>query len=279
METDPQGHAAIAIDLQKRYWSFNQPEFDRLHLKLKQGTTWAERLRLLHLCCAGMMRTEDGEAALKGDFGDDELEHHLATLAAKLAKTLLSEKSPFRQRSAAIWRGAAPPTDEQPPHHMGVAYNPSLSHLGCIEYLTVDGSGRPDRIGFAPIHAIRTLAMASPSLFRAGKIFYEDQREEMVLIPLIYGFSWFSSEPYDQDGSMTRFVLHVKVPGLPQSVGIGLGQQDWSVTDDKNSMLIGIGSMALADMPLDLREYDWEAKARLRGLDPEEIKRQVGPPT
>lgn len=275
MRIDP---VAVAIDLRKRYWSFNKAEYEHLHAKLKQGTTWSERLRLLHLCCAGMMRTKLGEAVLRGDFADDDLDHPLAKMASELADTLVSEKSPYRPRNTAVWHGTTPPPDDKPPDHIGVVYNPSLTHLGCIEYITMDEQGNPGRVGFAPLHRVRTLVMASPALFRTGKIFFEDQREEVVIIPLVYGLSWLSRESYDRDGSMTRFALHTNVPQLGEELGIGLGQQDWAVSGQQGAALIGIGSIAMADMPLDLRDCDWEAKARMRGLDPEEIKRKFPPP-
>lgn len=278
MEFEPDSVAAQASALQRRYWAFHRPEFARLRDKLQKGTTWEERLRMLHLCCAGLLATPEGKDALQGDLALEASFHPLGKIASAVAGMLLEKNSPYRPRNSAIWQGSQPPADDQQPDLVGFARNASLSHLGCLEYITLDEQRRPERIAFLPLHRMRQLLPGKPALFRSAKIIHEDQTEEVVLLPLIYGFSWASSEVADQDGTMTRFVLPVKFAGNQQPLGIGLGHQDWLVSGDRGDTLVGLGSVSLVDMPLDLRDSDWEEKARLRGLNVDEIRAQFGKP-
>lgn len=278
MEIEPDSIAAQASALQRRYWAFHRPEFARLRDKLQKGTTWEERLRLLHLCCAGLLATPEGKDALQGDSAQEASFHPLCKVVSAVVSMLLEKSSPYRPRNSAIWQGSQPPTDDQQPDLVGFARNASLSHLGCLEYITLDENRRPERLAFLPLHRMRQLLLGKPALFRSAKIVHEDQTEEVVLLPLIYGFSWASSELADQDGTSARFVLPVKVAGYQQPLGIGLGHQEWLIAGEKGDTLVRLGAISLVDMPLDVRDSDWEEKARLRGLDLNEIRAQFGKP-
>ena len=77
---------------------------------------------------------------------------------------------------------------------------------------------------------------------------------------------------------MTRFVRHLDglqtpCPGAP---GLGVGQQDFCVVGQENGMtLFGIGSVQEVSFPLDLRDPRFDEKARARGVDPHEIRRNT----
>ena len=78
---------------------------------------------------------------------------------------------------------------------------------------------------------------------------------------------------------MTRFVAHLdgeEVAALGVS-GIGVGHQDFSVRGhDGGLFLFGLGSVAEISFPLDMRDPRFDAKARARGIDPDEVRRNMG---
>lgn len=270
-------HFNTARQLQVQYWRFNRQEFEQLQGKLKSGTTWSQRLRLLHLCCAAMIESSEGVSVLNADeFSDDAAKHPLAGLTAKLAGMLLGATSPFRARNAMLWQGMLNPEVQRPPDLGGHLLNPSLSHLGCVEVLRLKDESIPNRLEFVPLHAIKGLYMATPGLFRAARLMEENGRDEVVWLPALYGLSWRSRQSFDTDGTMTRFVMYTHEAASGRDFGIGIGQQDWEVIQEQGHQLVGINSVCELDMPIDVREAGWEAIARGRGIDPQEVRRQLG---
>ena len=63
----------------------------------------------------------------------------------------------------------------------------------------------------------------------------------MVMVPMLYGVSWSSREGADRDGSTTRFVAHVTAALGDQTLGLGIGHQDFTLCDD--GTIFGLGSM------------------------------------
>ena len=78
---------------------------------------------------------------------------------------------------------------------------------------------------------------------------------------------------------MTRFVAHMdgaEVSALGAS-GLGVGQQDFAIRNqDGGRRLFGIGSMAQISFPLDMRDTQFDERARARGIDPGEVRRRMG---
>jgi hypothetical protein len=125
---------------------------------------------------------------------------------------------------------------------------------------------------------LSTIVFATAKLIRAAKLFYEDRREEIVFVPMIYGVTWEIGNEYDRDGRITRFVDHLDIPEVVDLGvgGIGVGQQDFTVrTQNGGGSLFGIGSVNQIIIPLDISDPKFDEKARKRGIDPEEVRRSM----
>lgn len=161
----------------------------------------------------------------------------------------------------------------------GEFLNPSLTHLGCLEVYRVDAANQPTRLDFVGFDELSGVVFAPPDLVRAAKLFRDDGRGEIVLVPLLYGLTWAIGNEFDRAGRMTRFVAHLdgEAVGALGASGIGVGQQDFSVRGhDGGSRLFGLGSVAELSFPLDMRDPRFDAKARARGIDPDEVRRNLG---
>jgi len=116
-----------------------------------------------------------------------------------------------------------------------------------------------------------------PNLIRAAKLFYDDGRNQIVLVPMLYGLTRAIGNEYDRAGRMTRFVAHIdgeEFSALGAS-GLGVSQQDFTLRNqDGGGSLFGIGSVTEVSFPLDLRDPRFDEKARIRGIDPDEVRRQ-----
>ena len=78
---------------------------------------------------------------------------------------------------------------------------------------------------------------------------------------------------------MTRFLLHLDEmePSQKWASGTGVGQQDLSIhRQDGGAALFGLGSVSEIVFPLDLRDPRFDEKARARGIDPDDARRQMG---
>lgn len=130
-----------------------------------------------------------------------------------------------------------------------------------------------------PFDDIQGLLFANPSLVRAAKLFYEDQgKEEIILVPLIYGASWLTNNTFDQDGTMTRFCCNLRVEEFDRYVGIGIGHQDLLLTDAESKSeqtLVGLGSITVLRTDLELNDPRFDQKCKSRGLDPSVVRKQV----
>ena len=161
----------------------------------------------------------------------------------------------------------------------GELMNPSLTHLGCLEVFRVDAANNPTKLDFVGFDDLAGVVFGPSSLMRAAKLFYNDGQNEIVLVPLLYGLTWSRGNEYDRAGQMTRFEAHLgglDIGGL-EGLGLGVGQHDLSMRDQHNSSnLFGLGSVAEISFPLDMRDLRFDEKARARGIDPNEVRRQVG---
>jgi hypothetical protein len=256
-----------AAEMQRAYWTHNAEEQFQLEARGVEQIGWRELLRLHHLIC--LQRLNPG------------LEREAATEKCRqTVRRLLMADSPYRPRPAMVWQGqAAQPGTSREPDMQGEFLNPSLTHLGSLEVYWVDAANQPTRIDFVGFDELSGVVFAPPNLIRAAKLFDEDGRDEIVLVPLLYGLTWAIGNEYDRAGRMTRFVAHLdgeEVGGLGAS-GIGVGQQDLSIrSQDGGSSLFGLGSVAELSFPLDMRDPRFDDKARARGIDPDEVRRRMG---
>lgn len=255
-----------AVELQRSYWTHSVEEQSQLEARGIERLGWAERLRLHHLTCLQLL-----------DPGPER--PSASAKCRQTARRLLATDSPYRPRPAMIWQGqSAQPGSEREPDMQGEFLNPSLTHLGCLEIYRVDEADRPTGIDFVAFDKLSAVIFAPPNLVRAAKLFYDDGRDEIVLVPMLYGLTWAIGNEHDRTGQMTRFVAHLDVEefGAIGASGLGVGQQDLSVRNqDGGATLFGIVSVAEISFPLDMRDPRFDEKARARGIDPDEVRRQM----
>ena len=264
------------IELQKQYWSPNESEKATL-LSRKEELTWQERFRLFHLACSEMVCSEDGVKQIKEAELDeqDAPKSENTNLAMELLNELLSLESPFIPRPALVWQGSPMETQGKPPDLNGLFSNASMTHLGALETIKIDKNEQPIGVELIALDDLSDIIVASKSLFSYAKLFFDNGRpEEIVLLPLLYGYSWNSTIPFDTDGTMTRFICRVKIKNSARDLSIGIGHQDFFVQGDGVSLL-GLGSIGSISLPLYVKDPKFEQKCRARGLDPEAIREQM----
>lgn len=255
-----------AVEMQRAYWTYDSSQQAHLQGRGVEQLTWPERLRLHHLNCMEVLQTRGKQAAVKEK-------------CLSLAGRLLSDSSPYRPRSAMIWQGQmAPAENEREPDFQGVLLNPSLTHLGSLEIYRLDGSHQPERIDFVSFDDLAGAIFAPPNLLRGVRLSYDDLETEIVLMPMIYGATWMIGNQFDRTGRMTRFVAHVDSEALAAfgATGVGVGQQDLTVGTAEGHRLFGLSSVSEIAFPLDMSDPRFDDKARARGIDPDEVRRQIG---
>lgn len=256
-----------AAEMQRAYWTHNAEEQAQLAARGAEDLGWRERLRLHHLICLQRLNSEPEREAASRE-------------CQNTVRRLLATDSPYRPRPAMIWQGqAAQPGTSRDPDMQGEFLNPSLTHLGSLEFYRVDAANQPTGIDFAGFDELSGIVFAPPNLIRAAKLFYEDGREEIVLVPLLYGLTWTIGNEYDRAGRMTRFVAHLdgEEVGALGASGLGVGQQDFSIrSQDGGGNLFGLGSVAEILFPLDMRDPRFDEKARARGINPDEVRERMG---
>lgn len=255
-----------AAEMQRAYWTHNPQEQHRLEARGVEKLGFSDLLRLHHLTCLERLRPGADRAA-----NEEKLR--------PILRRLLSEESPYRPRSALVWQGK--PSQDREPDMLGQLSNPSLTHLGGLEVYRLDAQLSPVKLDFVGFDELSGVLFASPSLIRAAKLFHEDGREEMVMVPLLYGLTWDQGDEHDRSGRMTRFLCHLRAlntgeMGAPGASGIGVGQHDLTITSPDGGMrMFGLGSVVEILFPLDMRDPRFDEKARRRGMDPEAIRRRA----
>lgn len=264
--------------LQTAYWTYNASEHKELVAR-GDNLPWKDLLRLHHLNCLELMQTTEGRTALASDDLDDrDVPEKAGEPVRRTLARLASAESPYRPHACVIWQMRGSPEAQRSPDHMGVVTNASLTHMGAIEVLLLDGAGKPVSIGFIGISEVRSVTMGPPALFRPARISFDDGRPPMVVgLPLLYGLSWASPHPHDRDGSLTRFCCNQAMGEPLGNVGIGIGHQDFALRNDKGgAALMGLGSIQEIQTPLDMRDASFDQRCRARGIDPEQARRQHG---
>ncbi len=263
--------------MQRRYWTPNSDEKWRLLEADPDTLSWNQKLRLLHLACMDMVSAAPGAIQLEVETcrdmnapagGDRDV-------IALLVDQFRTADSPFKPRHGALWFGNAGDSQGRDADSQGLIRNASLTHLGCLEVIRLDGNRQPVGLAFVHFDALRGAVFAEPAHYRRGKLFYDDGRpDEMVLAPLLYGISWASSHAYDQDGSMTRFICYLQT-GDDQAWSIGIGQQDLVVDNGGDSLgLIGFGGISDISIGLSLDDPRFEQKCRARSINPQAVRNQ-----
>jgi hypothetical protein len=262
---EPSSEFARAVVLHLAYWTHNPAEHARLLARGLEFLDWPERLRLHHLNCLQRLG-RDAESAST----IDECQQTLRCLAAA--------DSPYLPRRALIWQGQTGQSGPAEPDLQGDLLNPSITHLGCLEIYRTDVANQAVSVGFVSFAELSGILFAPPSLIRAAKLFYENGRDELVLAPMLYGPTWKIGDEFDRAGEMTKFVAHLDSPEVDAlgASGIGVGQQDLLVRNQAGEgNLFGLGSVFEISFPLDMRDPQFDQKARARGIDPDELRRRV----
>ncbi|MDX1995344.1 MAG: hypothetical protein SF029_23370 [bacterium] len=264
------------IDLQKSYWTFNAAEKASLMQRYPAHLSWSERLRLHHLVCMELVQSGPAREALVGDqVSSETVSGETAELCKDILSQLIAPDSPYRPRYGMLWQLKEQDNPQRPPDLQGVLENPSLTHLGSLEYIRLNQQMEPLDIGFAAFDDVFVVGFSNPALYRAARIYFEDGRDEIVALPLLYGISWMTGKPYDTDGTMTRFIGHVELEGTKQRFGLGVGHQDLAVRREEGITLVGLGSLAQVMIALEMDDPRFEQKCRVRGLDPDQVRRDT----
>jgi hypothetical protein len=271
--------APAIVRLQRDYWTYRPEEHAALRARDWQALSWAERLRLHHLHCLEVIQQEPFRRELAGDDvepgerpGPTKVQHR----CRESAERLLAPDSPCRPRYGMVWQGMLDPQERRQPDLEGDLVNPSLTHLGCLEVMRLNEQMQPRELAFVPFDDIHMLAFASPKLFRAARLFYDDGRpSEVVFVPLLYGLSWHNRSEYHRSGRLTSFFAYPGGDGPAAEFGMGLGQQDLSLKGKEQRTLFGLGSVAQLAFALDIADPRFDLKCRARGLDPDEVRRRM----
>jgi hypothetical protein len=276
----PSDEAEAITRLQQEYWTHRPEERTALQARGWDRLSWSERLRLHHLNCLAVLDQEPFRREMHGDdlTGSD---HSAGPSEAQVrcretATALLAPGSPYRPRIGMVWQGSLNPQEPGPPDLEGVLSNASLTHLGCLEVMRLDEQMQPRELAFVPLDDVSMIGFASPKLFRAGKLFYETgQAPEVVFLPLLYGISWHTNNEFYRAGRLTRFLAYPGGDGPAAEYGIGLGQQDLVLKGKEQQTLFGLGSVAQLAFALEMTDRRFDQKCRARGLDPDEVRRQI----
>jgi hypothetical protein len=127
-------------------------------------------------------------------------------------------------------------------------------------------------LAFISLDEIRGAIFANPALFRYGRLFFDDGRpDEFVLVPLLYGISWFSPHDFDLNGRSTRFICGINIDDDKPDFAIGVGHQDF-VMEKNGQSLFGLGSIGEIMVALFVDDPKFDQKCRARGLDPDEVR-------
>jgi hypothetical protein len=268
------------VRLQRDYWTYAPGEQAALQGRGWEQLTWLQRLRLHHLNCMEVLEQDPFRRELHEDSAVTAEEAATPTEAPQrcreTAERLLAPDSPYRPRGGTVWQREPSPLDQRPPDLEGTLSNASLTHLGCLEVLRLDGQMRPGEVAFVPFDDVRSVGLAPPKLFRAGRLCYEDGRpDEDVFVPLLYGLSWHTDNEFYRSGRLTRFVAYPGGEGLAAGYGIGLGQQDLVLRGRGRHTLFGLGSVAQLAFALEVSDPRFDLKCRVRGLDPDAARRRT----
>lgn len=268
-----------AVELQREYWIRNDEELADLEARDLEQLSWSETLRLHHLICLHRRASSlaDPRQGLPSEFGQGPSD--AKQKCADTVRHLASPESPYRPRPAVIWQYRSEETDRtREPDMEGELINASYTHLGCLEILRVDSENQPAEIDFVSFDELASVAFAPPSLIRGAQLVYEDGGSEIVPVPMLYGITWTIGKDFERDGRSTRFVAHLdsEDPNLLGVSGMGIGQQDFSVSSEEGQTLFGIASVAQISFGLDVDDPRFDERARARGLDPGDVRSQIG---
>jgi hypothetical protein len=253
-----------SIQVQQAYWTANADEAAALSAASVEALGWPDLLRLHHLTC---LRRATGRGA--------------ADPCERITRRLLAADSPYRPRVALVWQGrpASGAEAPRPPDMQRTFFNPSITHLGCLEVMHLDAENHPVRLDFVSFDDLSGIILGPASLFRAAKLFYEGRPPEIVRLPLLYGTTWTLGTDHERSGRLTRFIPAVDIDDIKAAGvgGVGIGQQDLIVTapDGGGRSLLGLGSVAEVSFPLDMGDPRFDAKARARGMDPDDLRRRM----
>lgn len=219
--------------LTRTYWTRAPDELARLGPEV-DSLPWPKLLRLHHLLCLELIHAT---GSLKRDSLSADLPVGPTTdLYLRSAARLMGAGSPYLPRAATVIQ--RPRGTVQLPPRQGQLYNASASHHGALEVIRLENN-HPVALDFLGFSQLVSVKLGPPSLFPPANVSSVGGRNEVFCLPLLYGPSWFSEEPTDQNGSMTRFMgHHANVQG-----GIGLGHQDYMC----DGVMFGLGSVMQID--------------------------------
>lgn len=280
-----------AREIQQQYWT---PSPDEKKHFLKKGIdelSWNESLRLLHLSCLEMLSDGAGKDQLMLEEKSENESSEAPPgdnrdLILRLITKLCSNTSPYKPRGVSVWQWKPDKPDKREPDTTGIFLNASLTHLGCIEVIRLDDEGQPVELSFISLDELHKAIFWDPGPFCYGEFEFIDGRpKERMLVPLQYGISWKTPKTFDQDGSFTRFICHIKseLQEFPLNIGVGhqdfiikeadefeVDQQDFPIeeVEQKGSLMLGLGSIFVLQVALDLDDPRFDQRCRVLKLSP-----------
>lgn len=270
-----------AREMQQEYWTPNPDEKEGLLEKGIDQLTWKESLRLLHLACLEMLTESPCREQLM-NFGAERGEIQPGEnrdLILRLVKRIGSEDSPYKPRFVSVYQWKPGASAEREPDMQGLFYNFSLTHLGSIEVIRLDDKQQPIELSFISLDELhRAFILPAPGPYRYAEFEFSDGRpKEWMLLPLQYGISWMTQNTMDHDGTFTRWICGLKtvMDKQLQLPGLGVGQQDYLISEGENRRMFGLGSIAVLMVALSTDDPKFGQKCKALGINPEEIRRSI----
>ena len=267
-----------AREIQQKYWTLNPDEKKHLLEKGIDDLSWDESLRLLHLTCLEMLSDGPGREQLMLE-EEPEKDSQVASpgdnrdLILRLVTRLCSDTSPYKPRAVSIWQWRPDKPDKREPDIIGIFRNASLTHLGCIEVIRLDDEKQPVELSFVSFDELHKAIFWGSGPFRYGEFeLIGGRSKERMLVPLQYGISWTTPNAFDRDGSYTRFICHMESEQHQFSINIGVGHQDFMMAEGEHTSLLGLGSIFVLQVTLDLDDLKFDQRCKTLRLSPGVIR-------
>jgi len=275
---EPIAAEGLCRKLQQDYWSFDGMEKKELVRKPIEDLSWPQTLRLLHLACLEMLGDND---QLKGlPRGPAQAKTRSSrNLCMALLQRLIDEDSPYGPVAAVVFRGTTDASKLPCFVSQGRAMNSSLTHLGALEVIRVDKSGKPKELAFVGLSELREVVFLNSGVFRAAHLTYADGRaKEAVLVPTVYGVSWHMADERDGARDGTRFYCHVKAQSLRENLGVAAGKQSIKTVNTSgvcaSGNLTGVSRIILG---FSTSAPEFEEWCRANEIDPAELRGRLFP--
>jgi hypothetical protein len=273
-DNSPQAIHDAAVKIVQNYWTFNAAEKEDLLKKFQANAlNYAQIYRLHHLACMEKVACVKQEVSFD-ESGNEIYKETYKDIIQKTTIKLLASDSPYREIHCSAWFRDHEPVDGG--NTKGYLLNSSLALLGAVEVITLNKTF-PVGIDFIPISQIAEMNFGRKATFTACRIDFEyGKRVEAFFSPTIHGLSYLTGKKMDKDGSMTRYIHQVEIPGFIHSKGIAVGVQSFMVSETKEyASLTSINGLAHLITNVDMTDVDCDKKCIARGINADHVRRMT----